>query len=94
LFKNFLRYRSWLRREVWPRMPMRPLWRFLHMYVARLGMLDGLAGWHLARLMASYEYMISLLYEDKLLRKRFGRTQMSSEARDRKLGHRMAKMTR
>jgi glycosyltransferase involved in cell wall biosynthesis len=91
LFKDALRYRSWLRRELWPRMPMRPLWRFLHMYVARLGVLDGKAGWHLARLMASYEYMISLLYEDKLLRARFGNTQMSTEQRDRKLAVRMAR---
>ena len=94
LFKDLLRYRSWLRREVWPRMPLRPLWRFLHMYVFRLGILDGRAGWHLARLMASYEYMITLLYEDKLLRARFGNTQMTAEARDRKLAQRMARASR
>jgi glycosyltransferase involved in cell wall biosynthesis len=90
LFKNVLRYRAWLRRELWPRMPMRPLWRFLHMYVVRLGVLDGRAGWHLARLMSTYEYMIGLLYEDKLLRHKYGRTQMSPEARDRRLAQRMA----
>ncbi len=90
LFTRFLRYRSWLRRELWPRMPMRPLWRFLHMYCARLGILDGRAGWHLARLMSTYEYMIGLLYEDKLLRHKYGRTQMSPEARDRKLAQKMA----
>ena len=38
------------------------------MYVFKLGFLDGRAGWHLARLMACYEYMISLLYRDKLIR--------------------------
>jgi hypothetical protein len=48
-------------------MPARPLWRFLYMYLARFGFLDGRAGWHLAWLMASYEYMISLMYHDKLL---------------------------
>lgn len=67
LFKHTLRYRQWIRREIWPRMPARPLWRFLYMYIARFGFLDGRAGWHLAWLMASYEYMISLMYHDKLL---------------------------
>ena len=44
--------------------------------------------------MASYEYMIGLLYEDKLLRERFGRTQMSPERRNHKLAMRMAKVAR
>jgi len=69
LFKSTLRYRQWLRREVWPRIPGRPIWRFLYMYVIQRGFMDGLAGWHLAQLMASYEYMISLLYWDKLSRR-------------------------
>jgi hypothetical protein len=40
------------------------------MYLVRLGFMDGRVGWHLAMLMASYEYMISLLYRDKLVRRR------------------------
>ncbi len=68
LFQDMLRYRQWLRRKIWPRTPFRPLFRFLYMYIARLGILDGRAGWHLAMLMASYEYMISQLYRDKLMR--------------------------
>lgn len=70
LFRDMLRVRQWLRREVWPALPGRPVWRFLYMYVIRMGFLDGPAGWHLAMLMASYEYMISLLYRDKLNRLR------------------------
>jgi hypothetical protein len=35
------------------------------MYIVRLGFLDGAAGWHLARLMACYEYMIGLLFAEK-----------------------------
>jgi glycosyltransferase involved in cell wall biosynthesis len=66
LFRSQLRYRQWIRRNVWPRMPLRPLWRFIWMYFFRLGFLDGRAGWHLARLMASYEYMITLLYREKM----------------------------
>ncbi len=65
LFKDMLRYRQWIRRYVWPRTPFRPLIRFLHMYVFRMGFLDGKAGWHLAMLMASYEYMISMMYVHK-----------------------------
>jgi glycosyltransferase involved in cell wall biosynthesis len=66
LFRRMLRLRQWLRRAVWPRTPARPLIRFVYMYFARLGVLDGRAGLHLALLMASYEYMISMLYRDKL----------------------------
>lgn len=68
LFSSVLMYRQWVRRRIWPRLPWRPLWRFLYMYFFRFGFLDGLAGWHLARLMACYEYMIGLLYRDKLQR--------------------------
>lgn len=70
LFRHTLRVRQWVKRRVWPRLPMRPTWRLLYMYVIRLGFLDGAAGWHLARLMSSYEYMISLLYQDKMARAR------------------------
>src|SRR5205823_4339275 len=70
LFKDMLKYRQWLRRELWPRMPMRPVWRFGYMYLVRGGFLDGRAGWHLAWLMGCYEYMIGLLYREKLARVR------------------------
>ena len=66
LFRDILKYRLWLRRDIWPRTPMRPLIRFLYMYIWKLGFLDGKPGWHLAMLMASYEYMIGLLYDEKL----------------------------
>jgi glycosyltransferase involved in cell wall biosynthesis len=72
LFRDLLRVRQWLRREVWPVLPGRPFWRFFYMYFVRFGFLDGGVGWHLAMLMASYEYMISLLYHDKLARHRMG----------------------
>jgi hypothetical protein len=38
------------------------------MYVLKLGFLDGIAGWHLARLASAYEYMARLMFEDKLRR--------------------------
>jgi hypothetical protein len=42
--------------------------RFMYMYFLRLGFLDGRPGFHLACLMANYEYMISVLFRDKLHR--------------------------
>ncbi|MCG3124365.1 MAG: hypothetical protein GIKADHBN_02828 [Phycisphaerales bacterium] len=48
-----------------PKIPWRPVMRFLDMYVLKLGFLDGRAGWHLASLMATYEYMTLLMYREK-----------------------------
>lgn len=73
LFSNLLKYRQWVRRQVWPKVPFRPLMRFLYMYFFRFGFMDGEPGWHLARLMASYEYEIGLLYREKLRNARGGR---------------------
>ncbi len=42
------------------RLPLRPTLRFLYMYLFRLGMLDGRAGFKYCRLLAIYEYMIVL----------------------------------
>lgn len=65
-FPRGQRMRLWLRRQISPRLPFRPAIRFLYMYVAQFGFLDGRAGYHLAMLMADYEYMISLLFKEKL----------------------------
>ena len=64
------RMRLWLRRRVTPGLPFRPAIRFLYMYLVQGGFLDGRAGYHLAMLMADYEYMISLLFKEKLERAR------------------------
>jgi hypothetical protein len=39
------------------RLPFRPLQRFLYVYLWQRGFLDGVAGWHFARLHALYEYL-------------------------------------
>jgi glycosyltransferase involved in cell wall biosynthesis len=67
LFKNALRYRQYVRRVLWRQMPLRPMWRFLYMYIWKRGFLDGAAGWRLAWLLTSYEYIITLLYQEKVL---------------------------
>jgi hypothetical protein len=46
--------------------------RFMYMYFVRLGVLDRMPGLHMAVMMAAYEYMIELLYRDKLERIRAG----------------------
>jgi glycosyltransferase involved in cell wall biosynthesis len=74
LFSRTLLIRQWVRRHVWPRLPCRPLWRFVYMYIVRLGFLDGVAGWHLAWMMSCYEYMIGALYREKVRNLRAGRT--------------------
>lgn len=48
------------------RLPMRPLARFLALYVARGGFLDGRAGLSYALLQAWYEYMIVLKKREML----------------------------
>ncbi|MGD9689759.1 MAG: glycosyltransferase family 2 protein [Phycisphaerales bacterium] len=70
LFRGTLRFRQWIRREVWPRTPFRALVRFVFMYFVRLGFLDGRAGLRLAALTACYEYQIGLLFREKLARVR------------------------
>ncbi len=74
LFRDSLRTRQWLRRNAWPRMPFRPAFRFLYMYIFRLGILDGGVGLHLAILTSQYEYMISLLYREKVRDIKSGKT--------------------
>ena len=67
LFQSDLKFRQWVRREIWPVLPFRPLIRFVWMFFFRFGFLDGHAGWFLAQLMMCYEYMITLLYRDKVI---------------------------
>ena len=42
------------------RLPMRPLMVFLYLYIVRLGILDGRAGFYFSRMRAAYEMMIDL----------------------------------
>jgi glycosyltransferase involved in cell wall biosynthesis len=50
------------------RMPFRPTLRFLYMYFARFGILDGIPGYHYCRLLAIYEYLIVLKMKEIRLR--------------------------
>ena len=52
--------RRWLKRNVLPRLPLSGLWRFLYMYIFRLGILDGVAGMRFCLLLSTYDLLISL----------------------------------
>ncbi|MBS0197131.1 MAG: glycosyltransferase family 2 protein [Planctomycetes bacterium] len=52
--------RRWLKRHVLPRLPLSGVWRFLYMYIIRLGILDGATGLRFCLLLATYDLLISL----------------------------------
>jgi acetyltransferase-like isoleucine patch superfamily enzyme/glycosyltransferase involved in cell wall biosynthesis len=54
------RRRRWVKRHVMPYMPFPGLWRFLYMYVLRLGILDGKAGLEFSRFISLYDSLVSL----------------------------------
>jgi len=55
-----VRRRRYGKSRILPYLPVPWLWRFLYMYVLRLGFLDGRPGWHLCNFIASYELSIHL----------------------------------
>ncbi len=52
--------RRWLKRNVLPRLPFTALWRFLYMYIIKLGILDGATGFRFCLFLAAYDLFISL----------------------------------
>lgn len=66
-----LRLRRWLKYRVLPRLPFAGVWRFLYMYIVRLGFLDGVTGARFCQLLATYDTFISLkLTELRVMRDR------------------------
>ena len=53
------RRRRWLKHHIMPYVPVPSLWRFLYMYVLRLGVLDGRTGLEFCRFIASYDAMVA-----------------------------------
>jgi glycosyltransferase involved in cell wall biosynthesis len=58
LFEKDFHRRRYHQKELFYRLPFRPLIRFLYLYVARRGFLDGKAGYTYARLQSFYESLI------------------------------------
>lgn len=60
LFGDPLQRRRWIKHYLYPKLPAKWLFRFLFMYVVRLGFLDGLTGFRFCLFMAAYELLIHL----------------------------------
>jgi glycosyltransferase involved in cell wall biosynthesis len=58
LFEKDFHRRRYHQKELFYRLPLRPLIRFLYLYVLRRGFLDGKAGYRYARLQCQYEALI------------------------------------
>ena len=52
--------RRWVKHKVWPKLPAKWFFRWLYMYVLKLGVLDGVVGWHFCMFLAGYEHQITL----------------------------------
>lgn len=52
--------RQQARKRLADSLPAKPLWRFLYLYIMRMGFLDGGPGFHYCLLMAFYDYLIVL----------------------------------
>ena len=52
--------RRWVKHVIWPKLPVKWFFRWLYMYVLKLGVLDGVVGFHFCLFLASYEHQISL----------------------------------
>jgi glycosyltransferase involved in cell wall biosynthesis len=58
--------RRWIKHVVWPRLPARWFFRWVYMYILRLGVLDGRTGFHFCLFMAGYEHQISLKLREEI----------------------------
>lgn len=60
LFGNALERRRWMKLRIYPWLPMPWVFRFLYMFVLRLGFLDGFHGFRFCLFIASYEMFVKL----------------------------------
>ena len=60
LFGNAVERRRWMKLRVYPWLPMPWLFRFIYMFVLRLGFLDGIHGLRFCLFIASYEMFVKL----------------------------------
>ncbi len=56
--------RRWVKHRIWPRVPFRSFARWFYMYILRLGVLDGRAGFHLCVILALYEHQITVKLDE------------------------------
>jgi len=60
LFGSGLQRRRWIKHHLYPKLPCKWLFRFLWMYVLKLGFLDGVTGFRFCLFIAAYEMLIGL----------------------------------
>ena len=60
LFGNDVQRTRWIKLHVYPKLPARWFFRFIYMYVVRLGVLDGLTGLRFCLFISAYELLIGL----------------------------------
>ncbi len=60
LFGNALERRRWIKQVLYPKLPAKWVFRFLYMYVVKLGFLDGLTGLRFSLFISAYEMLIGL----------------------------------
>lgn len=60
LFGDPLQRRRWIKQRIYPKLPAKWLFRFLFMYVLRLGFLDGLTGLRFCLFISAYELLVQL----------------------------------
>ena len=60
LFGNAVERRRWMKLRVYPWLPMPWVFRFIYMFVLRLGFLDGIHGLRFCLFIASYEMFVKL----------------------------------
>jgi glycosyltransferase involved in cell wall biosynthesis len=78
-FTGAMGRRRWLKHRLWPRVPMRWFFRWLYMYVLKLGFLDGVVGFHFCLFLAGYEHQITLKLKEMKLSER-SRREVASAA--------------
>jgi nucleoside-diphosphate-sugar epimerase/glycosyltransferase involved in cell wall biosynthesis len=59
-FGGSIERRRYFKAHIYPKIPGKYLWRFLWMYVGKMGFLDGVPGLHYCLLMSTYELLTSL----------------------------------
>jgi glycosyltransferase involved in cell wall biosynthesis len=57
-FGGPLERRRWIKRYVYPRLPAKFAFRFLWMYLLKLGFLDGVTGWRFCLFISAYELQV------------------------------------
>lgn len=70
LFGDAIQRRRWIKHYIYPRLPARWVFRFLYMYVLKLGFLDGMTGLRFCLFIAAYDFLIQLKIREFLMEER------------------------